>query len=112
MALTLRIGRTMTHSEMRDVCNSLTRRNPDGVLLQLLGKSPSVQLQALCLTFVELQNARHAADYDLSDNLTRSDAERYISETEVAFAAWQGIRNTHEVTVFLAALLFSKRWSR
>jgi hypothetical protein len=61
--------------------------------------------------FDSLQDARQRADYDMSSNLTREEADLKVQETEAAFAAWKRVRTSDEANVFLVALLL-KEWPR
>jgi len=68
------------------------------------------ELKAVALAFVNLQEARHAADYDLSRPLDRVEALAHIEQARQAFADWRTIRLKRNAGVFLAALLFENRW--
>ena len=63
-------------------------------------------------TFVELQNRRHIADYDLSLAFTRVRTLNSIDLARRSFAAWARKRASDEANVFLAALLFNGRWAK
>ena len=70
----------------------------------------AVELQDIAATFVDLQEARHAADYDLSQSFTRADALTLIARTRRAFDDWSNVRGSSNASIFLAALLFEKQW--
>ena len=69
-------------------------------------------MRFLAKVFVTMQEARHAADYDTAAVLTREATLGLLENTSIAFSNWKQIRTSDEATVFLAALLFAKRWDR
>jgi hypothetical protein len=60
--------------------------------------------------FVELQESRAAADYDLSTTFNRVDVLEKIRIAERAFAEWRTVRGTPDAAVFIAALLLQRQW--
>ena len=57
-----------------------------------------------------MQEARHAADYDLSIRLTRSEARDLVRRVATVFAAWDSIRDHDATKLFLLSLLLGKQW--
>ncbi len=76
------------------------------------GQGASRELRHVAKTFSELQEGRHRADYDLSELFSRPEVLAAVNEAELAFRAWESVRGSDEGNVFLAALLFQKRWNR
>lgn len=80
----------------------------------------SPQLKRVADAFVELQEARHQADYDLAHRLTRTEVIDLVDRVESATAARHSIRKTPpgsksytlEARIFLAALLVHDRVTR
>ncbi len=107
-----RVSRSFQHGEMKQVCNAFRRSPLPDALRDLLGSSASNELQMLAFSFVELQEARHSADYDVSLVLTRSTVQARLSDAEAIFWAWNVIRGSDEANVFLASLAFGARWAR
>lgn len=107
-----RIARALSHAEMKDVCVSVSKGNSGPVLQVLVPASFSVEIRNVAKAFVDLQEARHFADYDLSAFHNRLDSVEFINQAERAFADWNRIRASDEAAVFLSALLFAKRWGR
>lgn len=68
------------------------------------------ELARVAGAFVELQEARHAADYDVADVFTRFDVLEKIAVVEQAFAAWRTVKRRPNAKVFVAALLFERHW--
>lgn len=111
-ALSERVARAFSHGEMKQACGLFLRVPLPSVLSKMVGKTISNEMQMLAEIFLELQEARHSADYDPSEVLTRATVLARLSEAERAFWAWNCMRNTDEATVFLAALAFGARWSK
>lgn len=104
--------RAFQHRTMKKAAQGFGATNLADPWKQLLA-APSPQLILVAGTFVDLQQARHQADYDLAHRLTRAEAIDLVERAEVATAAWKSIRKTPpgsksyslEGRVFLAALL-------
>lgn len=105
-ALRAQIARTMQHAAARGVCEKLCRSRATRL------ENGLSELAAIALTFVELQGARIVADYDLSDELTPSDALKHLHRAEEALRLFAQIGGRRETKSFLAALLFADRWGR
>ena len=68
------------------------------------------ELAEVARTFVDLQEARHLADYDkLGPRFTRSASIARVAQCERAFTAWASVRSTTAARAFLLALLFKPR---
>ena len=112
VGLDLRIGRVFTHGEMKQVCRSIMDRRPSQVLADLVPEGFSGDLEFVARCFVELQEARHKADYDIAATQSRTEALEFVRQVRDAFAAWTAVRMHDEANVFLAALLFAGRWAK
>jgi hypothetical protein len=91
-----RIARSLTHSEMRDVCLPISKSNPGGILKSRLPSGFSAEMERFAQAFVDLQQERHRADYDLTAIFTRTETIGLLERTQTA----------------LSALIFAKRWSK
>jgi hypothetical protein len=111
-ALGPRIGRALAHSEMKEVCLAVTRSNLGNIFTVLAPSGFSLNLRNLADAFVDLQEARHLADYDLTASHTRAEVLEVILLAEQASADWKLIQTSEEAGVFLSALLFARRWSK
>lgn len=114
--LRLRVARSFNHGEMKTLCRALARwdaNNPPSPLAELLNQPPSQDLVTVANAFVELQQARHEADYDLSRRFVRSDVDFLVELASQAFECFQRLeRHGNERRVFLIALSFHSRWKR
>jgi hypothetical protein len=66
-------------------------------------KTPA-EIKQIAGTFVEFQEKRHMADYDLTKRFSRSDAVAAVSEIEIAIKRFAALRNSDERKFFLACL--------
>ena len=107
-----RACRAFQHGEMRQVCLPFSRGTLPSVVASLLNTTPSTKLRYVAKTLVDLQERRHAADYDLAAHFYRSDTLRDIDHAEEAMTAWGRIRKSDEANVFLSSLAFAARWSK
>ncbi|MGH6989042.1 MAG: hypothetical protein ACREFD_10650 [Stellaceae bacterium] len=106
-----RVQRAFAHGEMKRVCNQIQRSSLSPTLDQLFSKPLEPELRTVARAFVELQDARHGADYDTSEPIARLEAAQKIYLADQAFEAWDAIKNTPNATIFLAALLLNAKWS-
>lgn len=72
-----------------------------------------LEVVALASAFVELQQARHDADYDLSLRSSRSDVLALLILADESFIALDGMPKVElHCRTFLLALVFHGRWKR
>ena len=109
--LRLLMRRAFDHREMQDVCKSFSQ-TPAASVRHLLSAPLSAPMKSIARTFVELQKARHIADYDRSVDVTRAEVLSHITNAERAFLDWRAERGTPNAQLFLASLAFNKRWDR
>lgn len=109
---TQRIQRWFDHSEMNRVCGMFSRPDTPSQIAPILGGPISDDLQSVVKAFIQLQDARHRADYDLSSTWTRVAAQQYAQTARDAFAAWTRVRKSHEANVFALALLSAKLFDK
>src|SRR6185312_577897 len=107
-----RASRAFSHGEIKQVCVRFLGKQIVEDFAPLLRVSFSPELKSIAQIFVNLQEERHLADYDVSISLLRTETLLLLDEVQRGFADWKLIRETDEATVFLAALLFGKRWDR
>ena len=97
---------------MKKVCGIFSKKPLTKPFCALLPDGQSDDLLTVARVFVELQDARHQADYDLGTSWTRVTVQQYLRSTRDAFEAWTRIRRTSEAGVFALALLSSKLFER
>jgi hypothetical protein len=100
------LGRAFAHGPMKDACRSFA----GGTLKKSVAKGlpPGFtippDIRALAQTFVEMQNARHLADYDLTERFTRSDVLALIVEVRRLSDTFRNLEASNEKRFFLSCL--------
>ena len=100
--------RGFVHGHMKSAAKSFAGNMLSDRWKGLVGKDVPRDLRAVAQAFVNLQEARHEADYDMSRQFSRSEVRDLIEMSQRARNAWQGVSNTAEGRVFLMALLMYK----
>lgn len=106
----LALARKFEHREMAKVSKMFGQRKPAAGLKKALGGNgiPS-QLVAVADAFVELQQAREDADYNLQKPFSRPEVLRLVEKAEATFQAWRTVRHDPVAILYLLALLDSDR---
>lgn len=103
-------ARAFTHREMKRACEQFTK--PNNPFAHLLVGPLEAELGIVAARFVELQQLRHSADYDLAQSFDRPMVLRIIDQAKTAMSAWKKVRSKPNANVFLTALLLASRWNR
>ena len=106
------VTRTYGHSDMDKGCGRFAKSQLGGELQLLLPGGVPAELRSVAVTFSQLLQQRHSADYDISFSTDRARALTRIKEAENAFSAWNVVKGTSEAEAFLTALAFPKSWSK
>jgi len=101
-----RLVRIFDHGEMKGACKVIVAKRPLPVFGNVVFP-PDLALVAE--TFIDLQEARHRADYDVTTTFTRHDSRRAVARARDAFDAWRRVRKTQEAYLFLMLLLGFKK---
>lgn len=108
------VKRAFKHAEMKDVCQALAKwqpKQPPARMANLFSQSPSEDIRHVASAFVELQQARHDADYDTQCRFSRDDVLTLLETAEQAFLIFNGLpRKSAERRMLLVALAFYERW--
>jgi uncharacterized protein (UPF0332 family) len=104
------IGRAFIHDEMRQASISFRSAGLPPHVDAVCGVPVPPELQHVAEVFVELQEARHEADYNLDRTFIRGNARYLVDRAEQAFRAWERIRSEPIAKVYLASLLLWRRW--
>jgi hypothetical protein len=110
------VARWFTHTRMAEVCAQFAGPTAKSKLRQALPKgaggvggaasvAASTALQAVARTFLNLQQARHDADYDLSKGFTRQGTLTLVDQAEQAFNDWTAAGADPFRPIFLLMLL-------
>jgi len=103
------LRRAFDHGEMRTMCAAFSGGTLPASLAATLGGPVPADLRRVAKVFLELQQARHEADYDLSRSFTRADVQGLIAKTRDAFHGWEAVRTSEAARLYLAALLTGER---
>jgi hypothetical protein len=105
------VGRALVHDEMKQASSSFASTMLPKHVAAVSGMIIPPGLQFVASVFVELQEARHDADYNLDRRpFTRSNVQDLVDRADQAFQVWKKVRNEPMAKVYLASLLFWKRW--
>lgn len=74
---------------------------PFWAALPILGNA---ELQNVAQTFIDLQEERHTADYDLSVGLSRNDSLNAVARAEAAMNSWRQLKIANKGICRLFAL--------
>jgi hypothetical protein len=106
--LRARASRAFVHGEMKSACQSWsTTKMPPGCTTPI-----ESQLKAVAEAFVDLQQLRHDADYDLAKFFDRISVLPEIRKVENAIGGWKAIKKSDNAKLFLSALLLHGKWNK
>ena len=103
----LGLERAFQHTNMREVSRTVKQGSWKG--WSTPPPSVPVELWELATAFVNLQDARHLADYDNSKAWTLTDAQRQLEIAEGAFQNLGKIRTDPAANEYLLSLLVGKK---
>jgi hypothetical protein len=106
-ALRSRASRAFSHGEARSACVIFSKSGIKDLTIDPL----ETELIDMARTFIELQEARHRADYDLNESFDRVQVVGIVDQARQAMSNWKVIKGSPNANVFLAALLLHNRWS-
>lgn len=102
-------GRSISHQGMKKACQSIlnsekSKRKPS---IDLLARPLDGDLIFVMNAFVELQDARHDADYNTIFPITRSNATKSVTIAEEAYFKWRGpVAGSDNGKVLMAAFIY------
>ncbi len=104
------IARAFHHKDMRSMSKSLAAGTPpDKISAAFIPMPIDAKLKGVAQAFVDLQEARHQADYDTSRLFTRSEAIYNQKLASRAINDWATIRKGPQATAYLVGLLIIGR---
>ena len=108
-----RVGRTFDHGAIKKVCLAFWGKlKASEDVVRLVQAYPQVPAEPIVVisAFVDLQDARHEADYNTARRYTRQEATSFVDRAHRAFAAWKLVRNHPVARTYLIALVAWKKW--
>jgi uncharacterized protein (UPF0332 family) len=106
------VGRTFDHGAMKKVCAGFGQASPAATTAALITRPMQPELISVARAFVDLQNARHQADYDTLATFSKVDVMLKIREAEQSVGRMASIRGEPNFNVFLSALLHQEAWRK
>jgi hypothetical protein len=99
----MRIQRAFAHRSMKDISERF--RGPTCRGWQGRPRQVPAALQQVAGTFVDLQEKRHTADYDNSEQWSATEVSALLNADRSAFQHWQSIRTDPIAGDYLLAML-------
>jgi len=100
------LGRAFGHADMKTVAQQFATNQVSPKLSPgLAGQPLQPQISRVAATFVDLQQARHEADYDTARRFTRQEVLDLVDQAEQAFEDWSTVRTSVQADTFLVGLL-------
>lgn len=111
------VARSFTQTQMKSACVEIRKGTPASILQPFwieLDIANQSELNRLAETFLDAQQERHRADYDLSQPFTRAEVQVILERIERASKDWQTIKKSHpKVARFFAlSLLMVDSWRK
>ena len=103
------LARAFHHSAMKQTAVAFTRKSmPPKLAVGLAGKPIQRELVDVATAFVQLQEARHDADYNRAIRFTRRESLDLADLADQAFRDWSHVRGSLQADTFLTGLLAYK----
>ena len=104
------LARSFSHGQMKAVSTEFGKGAvPKGMGAFLGTVGVPDTLSQVATAFVDLQQARHEADYDLSRRFSRNEALAFIAQAKRTVEQWPDVRAHPAAQLFLLALLAKAR---
>ncbi len=106
-----RLARTFEHKRMRDASLAVVKDIGNVRSLDMADHQHVVRFNVLVVaeTFVDLQQARGRADYDIGESFDALDAAADVAKARLAFLNWAEVRHEPLAQRYLYSLLFKER---
>ncbi len=99
-------SRAFDHGVMKRVARQFAERNVSPKLSPGLNGLPlQDEIVRVAAEFVDLQQHRHEADYNMGRRFTRLEVLSIVSDAERAFVDWGAVRNSVQADTFIVGLL-------
>ena len=100
------LSRAFDHGVMKRVARQFAEQNVSPRLRPGLNDLPlQDEIVRVAAVFVDLQQHRHEADYDMGRQFTRVEVLSIVSDAERAFVDWNEVRNSVQADTFIVGLL-------
>lgn len=104
------LARAFSHTVMKQACTSFGGGTLKATIVKGLpaGFSVPPEIQSLAGMFIDMQELRHLADYDLSKRFERVDVLAEIARAEIQVVRFASLSSSDEKKFFLACLWAAK----
>lgn len=99
------LARTFSHGSMARACKAFMGPSPPDVFVRAVGTGVPPDVRALSRLFVDLQEERHQADYDMLIIFPKAQVIARIAQVHTVPHAWKGVRKSPEARFFLFCLV-------
>ena len=85
------VGRAFVHGKMKALCKEFTKAAPTDILQPFFKSARAASktsMAAVAQTFIDLQDERHSADYDLAVSFSRTAAKNSHQRAQDAVSEW------------------------
>lgn len=106
------LRRAFVHTTMGEACREIVKQSGGKLKGALAGAQVPQPIVRVAQAFVDLQQARHDADYDLSHMFTRQEALDLIDLCDTAHDDWKASRKCVAADVLCAALIAFRGMTR
>jgi uncharacterized protein (UPF0332 family) len=113
------LSRSYNHGEMLKVSKMFAKGNVPKKLHPLYATFNNAtrkpifdRIMSIAQAFVDLQEARHKADYDLRKSYTRQEAEQLVKLAEQAFLDWREVRSDDLARIYVSCFLVADAWDK
>ena len=110
-----RTQRALNHNSMYKAAESFSQSGtrPRNLPADINLPGPvSAELTSIAKGFKQLQDERHAADYDVGRSFDRIEVLALVETAEDIFADWNKEKTSGNAPVFLASLMFWQLWNK
>lgn len=105
-----RLARTFDHKRMKDASTAILKEIGNGWNQETADPDRErFRLWTVAQAFVDLQQARHKADYDIEEPFQPLDAAVHVAQARLAFLTWAEVKDEPLAQRYLYSLLFKDR---
>ena len=100
------LGRAFAHRNMKEASRGFANNNvSQKIAPAITNQSVQPALANVAAAFIDLQQARHEADYDIARKFTRQEVLDLVELAEQVFEEWATVRKSLQADTYLVALL-------
>ena len=108
-----RLARTFDHKRMKDASTAILKEIGNARNLESADSNREqvfrFKLSTVAQAFVDLQQARHKADYDIAEPFQPLDAAVDVAQAGLAFRTWAEVKDEPLAQGYLYSMLFKDR---